>query len=296
MISTERILEYCRLDPEGPLETDLKPPISWPREGGVQITNLNVAYPPLGNQTEKVVLKNITLDIEPGKKVGVIGRTGAGKSSFLNSLFRIIEPYPAGCILIDGLDISKIGLRDLRSKLSIIPQVPFCFKGSIRSNLDPCHIFTDEQLWYGLEMVGLKSTVENHSEKLDASISENGLNWSVGEKQLICLARAILRNSRIVVMDEATSSIDNARDKLIQDVIRTRSGLFKNSTVITIAHRIHTIIDYDYILVLDDGSVVEYDTPFALLNKQSDDPSAYFLQLVNKMGKEGDMLKNSVIN
>jgi ATP-binding cassette, subfamily C (CFTR/MRP), member 4 len=291
MVSTERILEYSRLEPEAPLETDKKVPVGWPREGRIQIVNLNLAYPAFSDQKEKLVLKSMTIELEPGRKVGIVGRTGAGKSSFLQALFRIFEPYPSGCISIDGINTSEIGLRDLRSNLSIIPQEPFCFKGSIRSNLDPFKKFNDNELWYALEMVGMKNTIDTNSDKLDANVSENGSNWSVGERQLICLARAILRNSRVVVMDEATSSIDTKTDKIIQDFIRTKSGLFANSTVITIAHRLNTIIDYDYILVLDDGRVMEYDTPYTLLQKKAEDPSAYFLRLVNEMGKEGDSLK-----
>jgi ATP-binding cassette subfamily C (CFTR/MRP) protein 4 len=248
-------------------------------------------YPSLGDQVSKVVLKEMTLDFQPGKKIGVVGRTGAGKSSFIQALFRIVEPFPAGCVTIDDINTSEIGLRDLRSNLSIIPQEPFCFKGSIRSNLDPFKTVSDDLLWYALEMVGLKPTIENNHEKLDAFVAENGSNWSVGERQLICLARAILRNSKVIVMDEATSSIDNKTDKMIQEIIRTKSGLFTNSTVITIAHRINTIIDYDFILVLDNGCVVEYDRPGVLLQKSKEDPTAFFLRLVNEMGKEGDALK-----
>jgi ATP-binding cassette subfamily C (CFTR/MRP) protein 4 len=294
MVSTERILEYSRLPPEAPSETEVRPPVHWPSEGHIKITDLHLAYPALKQGQVTPVLKGLTMDLQPGKKIGIVGRSGAGKSSFLQALFRIVEPYPEGCIEIDGIDISKLGLRDLRSNLSIIPQEPFCFRGSIRSNLDPFHVFDDEKIWYALELVGLKDTISINNDKLNAFVAENGSNWSVGERQLLCLARAILRNSKVIVMDEATSSIDNKTDKMIQQIIRTKSSLFTNATVITIAHRIETIIDYDFVLVLDDGRIMEYDTPFNLLNKSNEDPSAYFLRLVNEMGKEGDRLKKSV--
>ncbi|KAJ3322905.1 Multidrug resistance-associated protein 4 [Boothiomyces sp. JEL0866] len=288
MVSTERVYEYTQLPPEAADELEFKSPTNWPTAGDLDIKNMTLAYPNLVDPSlpPHPVLKGLNIHIEAGTKVGIVGRTGAGKSSFLQALFRLVEPTPEKSIVIDGIATSDLGLTDLRSKISIIPQEPFCFKGTIRFNLDPFDQFSDEKLWSALEAVELKSTLEGMAEKLDSPVTENGANWSVGERQLICLARAILKNTRLIVMDEATSSVDIHTDKLIQKAIRQKGGLFSCATVLTIAHRLNTVIDYDKILVLEAGEIVEYGAPWDLLNKSLTDPSAWFARMVNEMGAE----------
>ncbi|KAJ3039965.1 Multidrug resistance-associated protein 4 [Rhizophlyctis rosea] len=288
MISVERVLEYTRLEEEAPLITETRPPPCWPSTGEIKLTNLSLTYP----RSAKSVLKNLTLTIPPGTRVGIVGRTGAGKSSFLQALFRIVEPTPAGSMTIDNLQTSSLGLEDLRSRLSIIPQDPFCFHGTLRFNIDPFSAHADEQIWSVLAAVELKDRVSQLPAKLDAPVSENGSNWSVGERQLICLARAILKKTKIVVMDEATSSVDLRTDGIIQNAVREggEGGLFGGATVLTIAHRLNTVIDYDTILVLDDGRIVEVGSPWSLLEKDPEDPGAWFRRMVGEMGAEAQEL------
>lgn len=212
--------------------------------------------------------------LEEEKKIGIVGRTGAGKSSILAALFRLEEIK--GRILIDDVDCSLIGLHELRQKISIIPQEPMSFIGTLRKNLDPFDNYTDEQIWATLDEVQLKNTVLEMPGKLEFILSEGGSNLSVGQRQLICLARALLKRNQILVLDEATAAVDLHTDALIQRTIRTN---FANNTVITIAHRLNTIIDSDRVLVLDAGQVVEYDTPFNLLQEQG-----IFYHLVQQTG------------
>ncbi|KAJ3211994.1 hypothetical protein HK099_007873 [Clydaea vesicula] len=282
MVCVERMLEYTKLTPEADEETkDVVLPSNWPDKGDVKVDSLSLIYP----GTTHKVLNNISIHFEAGKKIGVVGRTGAGKSSLLQALFRLVEPSE-GNFIIDGINTSKIGLKDLRSRISIIPQEPFCFKGTLRFNIDPFGKYTDDELWTALEAVELKKLIEGLPQKMESPVSEGGSNWSVGERQLICLARAILRNTRLIVMDEATSNVDLNTDQLIQNAIRSKSGLFANSTVLTIAHRLNTVIDFDKIMVLDFGKVVEYDTPYQMLIKDSNDPGAWFRRMVDEMGEE----------
>ena len=198
------------------------------------------------------------------EKIGVVGRTGAGKSSLVMSLFRIIEPTD-GSIAIDGLDITGIGLSDLRSKLSIIPQDSQIFEGTLRQNLDPFNDHSDHDVWKVLELSHLKEHIQSMPDGLNSSISEGGSNLSAGQRQLMCLGRALLRTSNILVLDEATASVDVQTDKIVQQTIRTE---FQDRTIVTIAHSLNTIMDSDRILVLDNGKVAEFDTPEALLQKQ----------------------------
>ena len=192
MVSPERCLEYCALPPEP--DSFKKAPEGWPSKGDIQFNHLSLFYP----GTEEAILKNITLHIPAGTKVGIVGRTGAGKSSLLHALFRLVEP--SGSILIDGISTFSLGLHSLRSSLCIIPQDPFCFKGTLRFNIDPFSIYSDDQIWKALEAVELKQTVAKNKLKLQAVVTENGSNWSFGERQLICIARAILKNTRFIVM------------------------------------------------------------------------------------------------
>lgn len=194
-------------------------------------------------------------------QIGIVGRTGAGKSSIINALFRL--SYNDGSIIIDQRDTQSMGLHDLRSKISIIPQEPVLFSGSMRYNLDPFDEYSDDKLWAALEEVKLKDNISELPAGLQSRISEGGSNFSVGQRQLVCLARAILRENKILVMDEATANVDPQTDALIQNTIRTK---FSNCTILTIAHRLHTVMDCDKVMVMDAGHLVEYASPYELLN------------------------------
>lgn len=274
IVSVERVLEYTRLQPEAPeVIEDYRPPVSWPAEGEVIFKDYSTRYRP----ELELVLKNINLSVKPHEKIGIVGRTGAGKSSLTLALFRIIEAS-SGHIEVDNLDTSKLGLSDLRHKLSIIPQDAQVFEGSIRSNLDPTECFSDEEIWKALELSHLKDHVwklyderdqndESIKSGLDAKVSEGGSNLSVGQRQLMCLARALLIPSHILVLDEATAAVDVETDAVLQETIRKE---FKDRTILTIAHRLNTILDSDKIIVLEKGEVAEFDTPENLLrNKDS---------------------------
>ena len=271
IVSVERIQEYAELPSEAPSHIEATAPQAlWPSRGDVVIEDMSMRYRPELDP----VLKHISLHIAPGEKVGVVGRTGAGKSSLVLCLMRIVE-LETGRIVIDGVDISKIGLEDLRSKMAIIPQEPLLFSGTVRDNLDPFHQYTDEEIWSSLERARMKTVIAENTAGLEAAVEEHGSNFSVGQRQLLCVARALLRKSKVILMDEATASIDLETDLNIQKTIRSE---FKDSTVITIAHRIHTISDSDKVLVLDLGEVKEFDAPAVLLSNK-DSP---YSQLVEK--------------
>ncbi|KAI1818320.1 P-loop containing nucleoside triphosphate hydrolase protein [Poronia punctata] len=282
MNSTERIVEYTDMPTED--RSGAEPPPNWPSQGRIQVDGLEAAYAP----NLPSVLHGITFDIEPGQRIGVVGRTGSGKSSFTLALFRFIEAR-AGRILIDGTDISKISLQALRSRLSIIPQDPVLFSGTLRTNLDVFNQYEDSVLLDSLRHVHLLNTPEmgNANEdqgsstfqSLESPVSEGGLSLSQGQRQLVCLARAIVARPKIMVLDEATSAVDMATDSLIQDSIRKQ---FRGSTLIVIAHRLSTIADFDKILVLDNGYVVEFDEPRKLL----ENPNGEFRRMLNESGEK----------
>ena len=262
IVSVERILEYSRNETEAEwTQTPSKLNKSWPEEGKVQFKDYSTRYR-LGLD---LVIRDINVLIEPQEKIGVVGRTGAGKSTITLSLFRIIEAA-AGNIIIDGVNISEIGLHELRKKLTIIPQDPVLFSGTMRFNLDPFNEKSDQELWTCLEHAHLKDFIKSLDQGLDSSVSEGGENLSVGQRQLVCLARALLRKTKILILDEATAAVDLETDSLIQSTIRSE---FSDCTIITIAHRLHTILDSTRVLVLDQGKVVEFDSPDNLLKDQS---------------------------
>ncbi|XP_003477662.1 ATP-binding cassette sub-family C member 4 isoform X1 [Cavia porcellus] len=272
MISVERVIEYTNLEKEAPWEYQKRPPPGWPHEGVIIFDNVNFSYSLDG----PVVLKHLTALIKSTEKVGIVGRTGAGKSSLISALFRLSEPE--GKIWIDKILTTEIGLHDLRKKMSIIPQEPVLFTGTMRKNLDPFNEHTDEELWNALEEVQLKEAIEDLPGKMDTELAESGSNFSVGQRQLVCLARAILKKNRILIIDEATANVDPRTDELIQNKIREK---FAQCTVLTIAHRLNTIIDSDKIMVLDSGRLKEYDEPYILLqNKDS-----LFYKMVQQLGK-----------
>ncbi|KAH8267412.1 hypothetical protein KR018_000796 [Drosophila ironensis] len=269
IVSVERIKEYGETKQEAPweLEADKNKPKNWPEEGRVEFQNFQVRY----REGLDLVLRGVSFNIKGGEKVGIVGRTGAGKSSLTLALFRIIESA-GGRIAIDGVDIATMGLHMLRSRLTIIPQDPVLFSGSLRVNLDPFEIKTDDEIWKALELSHLKSFVKSLAAGLNHEIAEGGENLSVGQRQLVCLARALLRKTKVLVLDEATAAVDLETDDLIQKTIRTE---FKECTVLTIAHRLNTILDSDKVIVLDKGQITEFASPTELL----DNPKSAFYSM-----------------
>lgn len=273
MTSVERVVEYTNLKQEPPLESENKyrPPNDWPQHGAIRFSNLNLRY----SEKSELILRDLNFVIQPKEKIGIVGRTGAGKSSIIQAIFRLA--INEGVIEIDGIDTATLGLHDLRSRISIIPQDPIIFSGTLRYNLDPFGQKTDEEIWKALEQVELKSVCQLLPHVLDFKMSDGGSNFSMGQRQLVCLARAILRNNKILVLDEATANVDPETDKLIQTTIRSQ---FSECTVLTIAHRLHTVTDSDRVLVMDAGRVVEYAHAYELLQK----PGGFFKTLVDQTG------------
>ncbi|KAF9360307.1 Multidrug resistance-associated protein 1 [Mortierella sp. AD094] len=322
LICVERVQEMSEMKTEAPIETDPNSSAGhaiqrgqWPpQQGAIEFVNYSTRY----REGLDLVLRHLVFKVGGGEKIGIVGRTGAGKSSLTLALFRMIEAansywakatdnsessqvdsnktnissasegdeggdigdenVDGGRIEIDGIDISKLGLRDLRQHLAIIPQEPVLFAGSIRENLDPFQELEDVVLWEALERSHLKAYVSSLAGGLSHQVSQNGENFSVGQRSLICLARALLRKSKILVLDEATSAVDVETDELIQQTIRTE---FKDRTILTIAHRIKTVMDSDKILVLDQGRVVEYDSPKMLLQNEK----SLFYRLAKQAGE-----------
>ncbi|KAL1958665.1 hypothetical protein VTO42DRAFT_4008 [Malbranchea cinnamomea] len=286
MNSVERIEEYLKVEQEAKaIVPENRPPRNWPTKGSLKFVNYSTRYRP----DLDLVLRDVSFEVQPGERVGIVGRTGAGKSSLALALFRGLEAE-SGRIIIDDVDIGLIGLQDLREAITIVPQDPTLFTGTIRSNLDPFGLFTDEEIFTALRRVhligpagsslddddeALSTTSESEASSrfrdnkniflnLQSPISESGSNLSQGQRQLLCLARALLKQPKVLMMDEATASIDYATDAKIQDTLRE----LKDNTIITIAHRLQTIIDYDKVLVLDHGRVKEFDAPWQLINKR----------------------------
>ncbi|KAF3972445.1 hypothetical protein CMV_004044 [Castanea mollissima] len=262
IISVERIKQFMHIPSEPPaIVEDMRPLSSWPSKGRIELQALKIRYRP----NSPLVLKDITCTFKEGARVGVVGRTGSGKTTLISALFRLVEPA-SGKILVDGLDICSIGLKDLRMKLSIIPQEPTLFKGSVRTNLDPLGLYSDDDIWKALEKCQLKATISSLPNLLDSSVSDEGENWSAGQRQLFCLGRVLLKRNKILVLDEATASIDSATDAVLQRIIRQE---FSKCTVITVAHRVPTVIDSDMVMVLSYGKLIEYDEPSKLLETKS---------------------------
>ncbi|KAM9019894.1 multidrug resistance-associated protein 1-like isoform 1-T1 [Ara ararauna] len=259
-VSIERICEYAKMDKEGPWITSKRPPVGWPDRGIIEFVNYKAQY----RKDLGLALRDISFQTQSKQKIGIVGRTGAGKSTLTNCLFRVLEGSE-GKIVIDGIDISAIGLHDLRGNLNIIPQDPILFSGTLQSNLDPLGKHSDLELWEVLELCHLKDFVQSLPKKLLHEISEGGENLSAGQRQLVCLARALLRKTKILVLDEATASVDMETDNLVQSTIKRE---FHNCTILTIAHRLHTVMDSERVLVLDAGRILEYDTPHNLLQQK----------------------------
>ncbi|KAI9809799.1 MAG: hypothetical protein M1825_000232 [Sarcosagium campestre] len=266
MNATERVHYYgTELEEEAPLRLG-DVPTQWPEKGQITFENVEMRY----REKLPLVLRGFSMRVEGGERIGIVGRTGAGKSSIMTALFRLVE-LSKGSISIDERDISRIGLNDLRSRLAIIPQDPTLFRGTIRSNLDPFNEHTDLELWSALRQSDLVSDESEPGDKdsgriqLDGIVEEEGLNFSLGQRQLMALARALVRGSRIIVCDEATSSVDMETDQKIQ---RTIAEGFQGKTLLCIAHRLRTIINYDRICVMDAGNIAELDTPLRLFDKE----------------------------
>jgi len=265
LISLERCKKFAQIEGEAAAETHdpenvQNLTVNWPARGSIEFRNYFVKYRPnLPN-----VIENLSVFINSGEKIGIVGRTGSGKSTFFLSLLRILEPTH-GSILIDDVDISQVGLDDLRNKVTAIPQDPMLFKGTLRENMDLLGQYTDQQLWESLERVCLKSKFEAEN-GLDTAIKDAGENLSAGEKQLLCIGRAILAKAKIILIDEATSNIDPKTEQTILDTIH---NCFQDCTVITVAHRLKTIINSDKVMVMGQGQLLEFDKPDNLIKDQN---------------------------
>lgn len=276
MTSVERVLEYADLESEPPINgpKDLG---QWPEDACIDFRGISMKYSPEADY----VLREVQFSVRAGEKVGIVGRTGAGKSSITQAIFRLTD-YE-GQIVVDKLDLKSLGLHDFRSRFSVIPQDPVLFSGSVRQNIDPFEKLSDDEIWRALEQVEMRSTVSNMATGLNARIVDGGANFSIGQRQLICLARAIVRNNKILVLDEATANVDAETDKLIQETIRRH---FHGTTILTIAHRIDTILDHDRVIVMDAGRIVENDSVENLLRSKG-----IFAQMVQDSGAVQKKLK-----
>ena len=263
MVNAERCMLMTKVPQEKEVEqgTEIENRPNWPEQGKIEFKNLSLQYRP----ETPLVLKNLTFNVKQGDKIGIVGRTGAGKSTICLCLSRILEPTN-GQIIVDGVDISKLNLTDLRSRITVIPQDPIMFKGTLRYNLDPSKKVDEQEILRVLEEAQLGELIKQDG--LDLKIDENGSNLSSGEKQLICICRAILRKSKVVILDEATSNIDVVTEQKIQHLLNT---CLDGCTVLTVAHRLNTIMNSQKILVLSFGEIAEYDSPRNLMqNKESE--------------------------
>lgn len=283
MNSMERVNYYANhLPQEAPAQVDYdktapdsRPPEGWPAKGEIDIRDIELRY----REGLDPVLKGVSVKISGGEMVGIVGRTGSGKSSLMIAILRMVE-LSGGAIYVDGVNLANLGLDEVRTKITIIPQDPVMFSGTVRFNLDPFGQYSEPELWDALAKSHLKEFVQDFEGGLDATVSEYGENLSAGQRQLICLTRALLRNSKILILDEASSSLDMETDRMIQETIRK---YLNNSTILTIAHRLFTLADYDKVLVMNDGVMTEFDTPANLLRK----PDSEFAALVDSMGEGG---------
>ncbi|EDO38354.1 predicted protein, partial [Nematostella vectensis] len=271
--SVKRVMEYSQVEPEPESSEPLELPPTWPKYGILTAERLSYSH----HKTLPRVLRNMNFCIKGGEKVGIVGRNGLEKSSLLAALLRLNTPE--GIVRIDGLPITDLQLQDLRRRISVIPQDPVLFSGCLRKNVDPFAQFSDDALWNGLEEVHLRETVDKLPDGIETELAEKGSNFSVGQRQLVCLARAILSHNKILVIDEATANVDHSTDSLIKETIRNK---FHDCTVLTIAHRLNTVMDSDRVMVLDAGRLVEFDEPYVLLlNSQG-----FFSQLVEQTGEK----------
>ncbi|XP_010792479.1 multidrug resistance-associated protein 5-like [Notothenia coriiceps] len=258
--SVERIDHYINtLESEAPRQSPSAdaPAPSWPQQGNITFQDVEMRY----REDLPLVLKNLSFTLGSEETIGIVGRTGSGKSSLGVALFRLVE-LTGGSIIIDGINIAQIGLDDLRSKLAIIPQEPVLFIGTVRTNLDPWDQYSDSQIWEALEKTHIKEMISQLPHTLHSEVTENGENFSVGERQLLCVARALLRNSKVLILDEATAAIDTETDRLIQQTIRCAFG---SCTTLIIAHRLNTVMSCSRVMVLDNGQILEFDSPTSLL-------------------------------
>ncbi|CAO0789946.1 unnamed protein product [Mucor circinelloides] len=287
----ERIVEFMEIDQEAPAITSIRPPPQWPAQGAIEVKDLEIRYA----ADLDPVIRDLSFSVKPREKIGIVGRTGSGKSTLALSFFRFVEAS-AGSIVIDGIDIRDLGTEDLRSNLTIIPQDPTLFSGTLRSNMDPFDQFDDEAIYAAFRRVHLlpdqdrpNSICESNSSTTDqvnanifkdlsTMVSEGGKNFSQGQRQLLCLGRALLKRTGIVLMDEATASVDFDTDKAIQKTIATE---FSDSTILCIAHRLHTVIEYDRILVLDQGRIDEFENPYTLISN----PESSFYKMCRNSGE-----------
>jgi len=263
MVGVERVLCYGKLTPEAPLvlEGDKDLDKSWPQNGAITVRDVDVRYRP----TLPLVLDKASFSVPSGARVGVVGRTGSGKSTIIQTLFRLLETE-SGSINIDNVDISSLGLHRLRTSISVIPQHPTLFSGcTIRENLDVFGLHSEEAIYKALASAHLSKVIAELPKGIDSLVSEGGSNFSVGQRQLLCLARAILSKNKILILDEATASVDRRTDQMLHESLHESFG---DATIIAVAHRLDTIIDHDYVLVLGKGKVLEFGPPCKLLRNE----------------------------
>ena len=265
MVSAERVIQFSKIEPEAPLVMEGDRELlesGWPKHGSIQVEDLSVRY----RDSLPLALQEISFSIPQGARVGIVGRTGSGKSTVVQTLFRLLEAEH-GHIIIDGIDVAKLGLHALRTKISVIPQVPTLFSGcSIRENLDLFGLHSEQEIKKVLGDCHLAQMVEDLPQGIDSPVSEGGTNFSVGQRQLLCLARAILSRNKILVLDEATASVDRRTDQLLQQALQES---FHDSTILAVAHRLDTIIEFDYVMVLGGGRVLEFGKPAELIRLEN---------------------------